>query len=325
MPQEGGCPPSGTDRVEVDDMTETIVSVSGIRKTFGKVNALDGIDVEIPRGVSGIIGPNGAGKTTLLRVLLGLIRADQGNASILGFDVGTQSFEIRKRIGVLHERPTYPRFLTTLRYLETISSLYAKHRAPVELLKTMDLAHAMHRKIGDLSAGMRQRLGIAQSLIGYPEVVFLDEPTSNLDVTGRNTTLQLIMDLHKSTGTSFVISSHILSELERVCHNLVFINEGKVIESGRLVDILGRYTSDRWRILTSSPETLCNVITGRPGFEDAEVTGANAVVLSSSKEIGTLRREIEGIAEEHRLEIYDISKSTSLEEVFKKVSRSERK
>jgi ABC-2 type transport system ATP-binding protein len=306
-------------------MTEGIVSVSGVKKTFGTVTALNGVNVEIPLGVSGIIGPNGAGKTTLLLVLLGLVQADEGKASILGLDVQKHSLEIRRRIGVLHEKPAYPHFLTSLRYLETISSLYEKHRNPIELLKIVGLSHAADRRIGNLSAGMLQRLGIAQSLIGFPEIVFLDEPTSNLDVTGRSAVLQLIMDLHKTTNTSFVISSHILSELERVCQHLVFINEGKVIESGKLIDILGRYAADRWRILTSNPEALARALSSRSEFDKIEVTGVNTIVISAKCNLSTMQHELERIAGRDGVEIYDVSKSTSLEEVFKGVSRSGQK
>ncbi|NHI84302.1 MAG: ABC transporter ATP-binding protein [Candidatus Thorarchaeota archaeon] len=304
-------------------MTDIIVSVSGIKKRFGKMQALDGVEISIPSGVSGIIGPNGAGKTTLLRVLLGLIRADEGRASVLGLDSEMQSLEIRRRIGVLHERPIYPRFLTPLEYLKMISDLYWEHREPIELLKLVDLDKACDRKIKDLSAGMHQRLGIAQSLVGYPEIVFLDEPTSNLDVTGRNAVLQLIMDLYNNTGTSFVISSHILSELERICHNLVFIDGGKVIESGRLVEIFKKYASDRWRVLTSDSEVLYRLITSLSGFENIGITGVNTISFSNKGDINTIRHEIESIAKEHEIDVYDVSRSTSLEEVFKEVSRNE--
>jgi len=146
-------------------MAKRIVLVSGLRKQFGNIAALDGVELEIQSGITGLVGSNGAGKTTLLRVFLGLIRADEGEVSVLDLNVKQHSMEIRRRIGVLHERPVYPRFLTPTEYLETMSRLYPRHRDPAELLELVNLSDARNRRIGNLSAGMHQRLGIAQSLM----------------------------------------------------------------------------------------------------------------------------------------------------------------
>jgi ABC-2 type transport system ATP-binding protein len=163
-------------------MTKEILSVSDLTKRFGDIVALDRLTLSMRHGIFGLIGPNGAGKTTLLRVLLGLIKADGGEAKVLGLDINDESFDIRRRVGVLHEHPIYPPSLTAGRYLERVSRLYDAGRDPSELLELVGLLDAKQRKIGNLSAGMRQRLGVAQALIGKPELVFLDEPTSNLDI-----------------------------------------------------------------------------------------------------------------------------------------------
>ena len=213
-----------------------IVSVTGLSKTFGKVEALKEFTLDIEAGIFGPIGPNGAGKTTLIRVLLGLIHADAGQANVLGMNVRTHSLDIRRRIGVLHERPSFTPTISTLDYLQCVKQIYRSQSDPKELLATVGLEDAHDRKIMNLSAGMHQRLGIAQALIGSPELVFLDEPTSNLDVVGRDEIIKLIVDLNLDLGVSFFIASHILSELERACQTVAFIREG--IPSRELIHIM---------------------------------------------------------------------------------------
>ena len=142
--------------------SEVVIQVTDLHKRFGQVRALDGLDLEVAPGIFGLIGPNGSGKTTLLRTLLGLICPDQGTASVLGHDIHKESLSIRKRIGVLHERPKYPGDMTAERYLTRVGKLYGTWREPDELLSFVGLSDASSRKIGNLSAGMHQRLVIAQ-------------------------------------------------------------------------------------------------------------------------------------------------------------------
>jgi len=288
---------------------------------FKHTRALDGVDLDVGQGVFGIIGPNGAGKTTLLRILLGLLHPDTGTARVLGFDSTKQSLEIRKRVGVLHERPCYPTAMTPLRYLEYIRNLYGSSQHPKHLLSLVGLSDVSERRIAHLSAGMYQRLGIAQALIGNPQLVFLDEPTSNLDAQGRDMVIQLVVDAHNETGVPFFISSHILSELERVCHSIAFLKQGRVIEKGATVDLIARHTANRHRIITSDPKRLLTLIRETKDIVGATISGANSVtiILSSVSDLDRVRSFIYGTANQHGVEIHAFHQASTLEDTYKEV------
>ena len=301
----------------------SIIEVSGLKKSFRRVKALDGVDLSVEPGIFGLIGPNGAGKTTLLRILLGLAHADSGEARVLDLDVQTQSLEIRRRIGVLHERPSFQPAATTLEYLQGVKQIYRSDRNPKDLLALVGLDDAYDRKIGELSAGMNQRLGIAQALIGNPELVFLDEPTSNLDVTGRDDVIRLIVDLNSDMGISFFISSHVLSELERACHNIAFIKEGKIIERGNVRDIIQEWTQRIFRVVCTEPKRLRESITSQ-NITSSTVSGVSTLsIIVGTDDIDTVRQELDTLAETLGITIYAIEQASTLEEVYREVVKHE--
>jgi len=225
-----------------------IVEAKNIVKRFGKITALNGISLTINRGIEGLIGPNGAGKTTFINIILGLIRPDEGYISVFGMDPWRDGAEIRERIGVLHEKPQFPKNFTGREYLEIVGSFYGYGKYDVikkvnKIIRIIDLEKFVDRKIGTYSAGMVQRLGLAQALIGDPEFVILDEPTANLDPTSRIEFLELIARLYRDEGISFLISTHILSELERVCQRVSIICDGIIRERGSLIDLTKKYVT----------------------------------------------------------------------------------
>jgi ABC-2 type transport system ATP-binding protein len=301
---------------------EYIISVSNVSKKFNRIKALQSVNLQVERGVFGLIGPNGAGKTTLIRILLGLIKADNGEAKVLNKDVWKDSLKIREQVGILHERPSYPSFMTPNDYLEKVSQLYPKRWETNALLNIVGLTHVKDRPIKVLSAGMYQRLGLAQSLIGKPEIVFLDEPTSNLDVSGRSEIIRLFLRLHKETGTSFFISSHVLSELERLCHNVAFIKTGQVITKGRVVDIMEKYTSNLFSLTCSDSDALYEALKPMQSICELHVFGVSSLSFSVSEEaLAATRVKIEQAAKRLGIDIYDIRRANSLEEVFREVMR----
>jgi ABC-2 type transport system ATP-binding protein len=158
-----------------------IVEADGLNKRFGNVHALRGLNLRVGEGVTGLVGPNGAGKTTTIGILLGLLKPDRGKALVFGFDCWCDSFEVRSRVGVLHEKPVYPSSFTGRRYLEYVAEFYGRanpKEQATRLLRAVGFSEAADRKISTYSAGMVQRIGLAQALIGEPELVILDEPTA---------------------------------------------------------------------------------------------------------------------------------------------------
>ncbi len=301
-----------------------IVSVTGLSKMFGKVEALKEFTLDIEQGIFGLIGPNGAGKTTLIRVLLGLIYADAGQAKVLGMDVRTQSLDIRRRTGVLHERPSFSPTISTLDYLQCVKQIYRSQSDPKELLATVGLEDAHDRKIKDLSAGMYQRLGIAQALIGSPELVFLDEPTSNLDVVGRDEIIKLIVDLNLDLGVSFFIASHILSELERACHTVAFMRDGRVIEEGSVWDIIQRQTQQSLKVLCSDPKKLYETVQSSDFITSCVVSGANTVSISVRDiTLSSVKENLDVMAQQLGIIIYGIEQANTLEDAYKEIMKNE--
>ena len=302
----------------------SVIQTSKVTKKFSMVQALQGLDLSVDPGIFGLIGPNGAGKTTLIRVLLELIQADGGQAKVLGMDVHTHSLEIRRRIGVLHERPSFTPASSTLDYLQCVKQIYRSQSNPEELLELVGLEDAHDRKIKDLSAGMYQRLGIAQALIGNPELVFLDEPTSNLDVVGRDEIIKLIIDLNLDMGISFFIASHILSELEKACHNVAFIRNGRVIETGGVRDIIQRQTKRSFKVLCSEPKKLYELIQSLDFITSSDVSGANTVSISVTEiTMSSVKERLESIAHPVGITLYGLEQANTLEDAYKEIMKDE--
>jgi ABC-2 type transport system ATP-binding protein len=213
------------------------------RPGFGlrRKRVLDGISFSVRRGeLFGFVGPNGAGKTTTLKILLGLIRASSGEASILGHGVRETAF--RRAVGFLPENPYFYDFLTgreILDFYARLSGVAASRRVRRvgELLERVGLAHAAGGRLRTYSKGMLQRLGIAQALVHDPEVVFLDEPMSGLDPIGRKEIRDLIVQLH-AEGKTIFMNTHILSDVELLCERVAILVKGRIRYEGRSEDFL---------------------------------------------------------------------------------------
>jgi len=237
----------------------SLIECRGLVKRYGRVEALRGLNLNIGRGALGLIGPNAAGKSTTLKILLGLVRASGGEAKVFGLDVWRDSFAVRKRVGVLHEKPSFPGWVRGLEYVEYLARLKGvkgAREAALNELRSFGLENAVDRKIGTYSAGMVQRLGLAQAFVGGSELVFLDEPTANLDPLGRADFLEKIRERVRSLGISVVISTHILSELERVCDSVAIIYGGVCLETGGLGVLFDRYAEDVYLVESSDDGRL---------------------------------------------------------------------
>jgi ABC-2 type transport system ATP-binding protein len=267
---------------------EVIGEFKYVTKRFGAAAALDGLSLEICRGINGLIGPNGAGKTTAMRVSLGLIRLNVGSAELFGFDCWRDSCVIRRKVGVLYEKLAFYDNLSGFEQLKLMAKLKGVSDSRVDakaLLKLVELDEAAHdRKIGGYSAGMRQRLGLAQALLGDPELVILDEPTANLDPLNRAKILEIISFLHKEKGVSFLISSHILPELERVCDNFILMNKGKLLRQGALEQLFDK-SFVKFVVKVQPVDSLLSLLKGERYVEDLSVVDGSLHVVVRAVEL----------------------------------------
>ncbi|MHA1929186.1 MAG: ABC transporter ATP-binding protein [Candidatus Thorarchaeota archaeon] len=296
------------------------ISIQKMTKTFRDVIALNELTLDVEQGIFGLIGPNGAGKTTLLRILLGLIKPDSGSAQIFENDIINRPLGYLHEIGVLHENPYFPPLMTPRQYLKQVGLLYSE-RVPVrDLLSMVGLIKTADRQIRHLSAGMYRRLGLAQALVGRPKLVFLDEPTSNLDVSGRDLVIKLIVRIYKEENVSFFITSHILSELERACHKVAFINAGRIIEEGNIEELVRKHTRYRYRIISSDSWKLEQILREEKGIVDILVDSSTSVIIEVTPGyLNDIEARLEGLADNIGIKIYVVETTGSLEDVFRKV------
>ena len=236
-----------------------IVNTDNISKSFGKNYALRDLNLHAPPGITGFVGRNGAGKTTTIGLLLGLLKPTSGKATIFGLDSWSDSYQIRSKLGVMHETNAYPGSFNSKRYLAHVARIYGISGAEEQInaqLKDVGLWDAREKPIKAYSAGMIRRLGLAQALISNPELAILDEPTANIDPIGRATLLGIIKEMNKEHGTNFLISTHILSDLEKVCTWLSIIDAGKIVDQGPVKDLSEKYSANTYKIVVSNPQLL---------------------------------------------------------------------
>ena len=223
-----------------------LISTDALTKRYGNVLALDALSVEVPDGVIGLLGPNGAGKTTLFKILLGLIEPSSGRATIKDHDIlpGRDGNGDRRALaGYMPEHDCLPgdvsavNFITHLAQVSGLPYGAARERT-AEVLRHVGLLEERHREIGTFSTGMKQRAKLAQALVHDPALLLLDEPTNGLDPAGRLEMLDLIRMTGRELQISIVMSSHLLDDVERVCDEIVVIDNGRLIRSGPLGDFV---------------------------------------------------------------------------------------
>jgi len=236
-------------------VSSPVIDISALHKTYSsgirrrRVEALRGVDLVVSPGeVLGILGPNGAGKTTLLKVLLGIVRPTSGEARLFGQPAGDPS--ARQRLGYLPENHRFPTYLTARQTLDIYGRLAglpdADRRVRIpSLLEQVGLVSWEDTRVGKFSKGMMQRLGLAQALMNTPEIVVLDEPTDGVDPVGRRDIRDRLRSL-KRAGTTVVINSHLLSEIELVCDRVLIMNKGRIIRSGTVDEVARQGTG--WRV-----------------------------------------------------------------------------
>jgi ABC-2 type transport system ATP-binding protein len=251
------------------------VEARGLVKRYGELVAVDGVDLTVGRGdVFGYLGPNGAGKTTSLRMLLGLIRPTEGTARLFGRDPIVDGARAHHGVAGFDVAPRFYPYLSGRRNLRLLADLDggANVSRIDEVLDVVELRDRAKDRVGGYSHGMRQRLGIAASLLRDPKLLLLDEPTTGLDPAGMRDMRELVKRL-AGDGITILLSSHILAEVEELCNRVAIIRRGTIIYEGLLEELL-RSAGGSYRLSTTDVERARTVLLAR-GFEGVQVVGGD--------------------------------------------------
>ncbi|MCX6295855.1 MAG: gliding motility-associated ABC transporter ATP-binding subunit GldA [Bacteroidetes bacterium] len=300
------------------------IIVNNITKTYGEQNALSDVSFEVKTGeVVGFLGPNGAGKSTMMKILTCFIPQTSGTASVCGFDVSEQSLDVRKNVGYLPEHNPLYHEMYVKEYLEFIAGLHhlknVKSRI-AEMIEMTGLQIEQKKKIGALSKGYRQRVGLAQALIHDPKVLILDEPTTGLDPNQLEEIRNLIIQVGKQK--TVMLSTHIMQEVEAVCSIVIIVNNGSIVAND-LTSVLQNSQTQKKQLITVEfdKETSRNSLKNIVGVFDAKNTKGNTwqIEAITNKDI---RSDIFQFAVQNGLEVLTLHKEEQrLEDVFKHLTK----
>ena len=281
-----------------------MLRISGLAKRFGDKEVLKGLDLTVPEhSVFGFIGRNGAGKTTTMKMILGLLKADAGEITVNGEKVAYGQTATNRYIGYLPDVPEFYPFMTAAEYLRFCGEITGmkkeeNERRGRELLDLVGLGGERHR-IRGYSRGMKQRLGIAQALLNRPKLLICDEPTSALDPVGRKEILELLLAAREQTTVLF--STHILSDVERICTDVAFLDQGTAGLQGPLADIRARYRRDAYLVETEDEAGLILLLEAFPAakrtgkttltFDEKALALPDALRFVAERKIGLLKIE----------------------------------
>ncbi|MGH7231037.1 MAG: ABC transporter ATP-binding protein [Nitrospiraceae bacterium] len=280
-------------------MTDDLaIDVQGMTKRFGDRTAVDHVDLQVRRGeICGFLGPNGSGKTTFIRMLCGLLRADDGSGTCLGYDVITESEAIKRHIGYMTQRFSFYEDLTIAENLGFVARMYSmtnQRDAVRESLERLGLTERRNQLAGELSGGWKQRLALAACLIHHPKLLLLDEPTAGVDPKARREFWEEIHQL-AGQGLTFLITTHYMDEAER-CHRLAFITGGKLLTHGTVTEVIDQARLTTWSVSGPDLLTLAEQLRDRPGVQQAvsfgnmlHVSGDDPAALEQA--IAPFRRE----------------------------------
>lgn len=296
------------------------VEIKQITKLFGKQKALDDVSFTIKKGeLVGFLGPNGAGKSTLMKIITGFLPADAGEVYVEGEKTGPKNLEIRKNIGYLPEHNPLYTDLYVREFLEITGGLYnlknVKQRV-AEMVDLIGLGDEQHKKIGALSKGYRQRVGLAQALIHNPPVLILDEPTTGLDPNQLEEIRQVIRNI--SREKTVMLSSHIMQEVEAVCSRVVIINKGSIVADGKIGEMKSGKLNQKVIAEFSNPVKMEQLLSIE-GVKSASLNGKTWEIISESQ--SDIRPAVFNFAVQNNLVLLTLTeKQQNLENVFHEVT-----
>ena len=299
------------------------IKVENITKLYGKQKALDEVSFEIKSGeIIGFLGPNGAGKSTLMKILTCYIPQTSGKAEVCGFDVKEQSLEVRKQVGYLPEHNPLYLDMYVKEYLEFIGGLHHienKSKRVKEMVEMVGLQVEQNKKIGTLSKGYRQRVGLAQALIHNPKVLILDEPTSGLDPNQ----LEEIRNLIKQAGKekTVMLSTHIMQEVEAVCDRVIIINKGKIVANDDTQHLQESTKQKQVLRVEFDKETTKTSLKNIAGVIEVKLLEGNTWHIMTDTNVD-IRKDIFNYAVANKLSVLALQKEEQkLEDIFKQLTK----
>lgn len=301
------------------------ISVQKVTKVYGTQHALDDVSFEVNANeVVGFLGPNGAGKSTLMKIITCYIPPSEGTVKVCGFDVTEDEMEVKKRVGYLPEHNPLYLEMYVKEYLEFIAGLH-KLNTPREKVKEMiervGLTIEQNKKIGQLSKGYRQRVGIAQALIHDPQVLILDEPTSGLDPNQLEDIRKLIKDIGKTK--TVMLSTHIMQEVEVLCDRVVIINHGKIVADNSTKNLQKQQAKNQVVFVEFDKEISRSKLSGIAGIHTVKQIENNTYIVESKSE-EDIRPIISRFALDNNILVLTIRREEqSLEEVFKRLTKKQ--
>lgn len=302
------------------------ISIKNVTKRFGAQTALDNVSLEIGDGqILGLLGPNGAGKSTLMRVVTGFVKADSGSVSVCGHDIEREPMAIRSLTGYLPESNPLCMDMYVREYLTMMASLSGvedKEDKAEELIRLTGLTPEAHKRIGSLSKGYKQRVGISQALIGDPKVVILDEPTTGLDPNQIIEIRELIRSL--SDGRTVILSTHIMQEVEATCDHIVIIDHGRIKASGPVGDVLTLAAKGRQVVDVEFYSDVDPVKMARELQAEVRETGARRYRLTAPSTDDDLRITLFRFATRSNIPLLHLSaQSEDMEDVFHRLTAAD--
>lgn len=298
------------------------VSVNSVSKLYGSQKALDSVSFSInPSEVVGFLGPNGAGKSTMMKIITGYLKPTEGSVSVCGYDVAEQASEVQKLIGYLPEHnPLYPDMYVR-EYLEMVAGIYRIYNGASrirEVIGRTGLTPESHKKIGSLSKGYRQRVGLAQALLPDPQVLILDEPTTGFDP---NQIIE-VRELIKSVGEekTVMLSTHIMQEVEAICQRIIIINKGVIAANGNSSDIMFSMRNQSVVEVQFMQPLDYEILKQLPGVTNVEIAGKSHFYVTSTCDTD-IRADIFRLAIDKNLTLLTLHRMESqLEDVFHKLT-----
>ena len=266
----------------MNDQAGLVIDVHGMTKRFGDHTVVDRIGLEVRRGeIYGFLGPNGSGKTTFIRMLCGLLRADEGSGTCLGYDVIRESESIKTEVGYMTQRFSFYEDLSIAENLDFVARMFAvknRREAVERSLQRLGLAERQQQLAGHLSGGWKQRLALAACLIHQPKLLLLDEPTAGVDPKARREFWEQIHQL-AAEGLTFLITTHYMDEAER-CHRLAYIAYGRLLTHGTVSEVVAQAHLTTWAVSGPDLHHLAEELRGHPGVRQAVAFG-NRLHVSS--------------------------------------------